>query len=187
MQSIFAVQGLGAHPFYTWARKNPPAQKDKARGFWGRLTKKDKARGKVTEPGTESSSSAGLVMWPRDLLVPEFKNARIATYSYGSDWRNRDINTSLRECGQQFLEILLQHRWEASVGHHAILNVKVFSNAHGITGTTKAAHTYWTQSGGSGYPAGILHSSWRKHRGVHQVMILSRMLSSFWNTLSYKP
>jgi hypothetical protein len=49
-------------------------------------------------------------MWPRDLLAPTFTNARVATYSYGSDWRDRQVNTSLRECGQQLLEVLQQHR-----------------------------------------------------------------------------
>lgn len=54
-------------------------------------------------------------MWPRDLLVHEFKNARVATYSYESDWRDRGVKTSLRECGEQFLNILLQHRQHAKV------------------------------------------------------------------------
>ena len=54
-------------------------------------------------------------MWPRDLLVPQFRNARIATYSYESDWRDRRVNTSLPECGRQLLEVLLQHRQDASV------------------------------------------------------------------------
>lgn len=61
------------------------------------------------------------VMWPCDLLVPLFKKARIATYSYESDWRDRRVTTSLRECGQQLLEILFQHRQDANVRRCQIL------------------------------------------------------------------
>jgi hypothetical protein len=60
-------------------------------------------------------------MWPRDLLVPSFTNARVATYSYESDWRDRQVNTSLRECGQQLLEVLLQHRQSAGVRDRATI------------------------------------------------------------------
>lgn len=54
-------------------------------------------------------------MWPRDLLVPQFPNARIATYSYESDWRDRRVHTSLPECGRQLFEVLFQHRQDANV------------------------------------------------------------------------
>ena len=67
------------------------------------------ARGKS---GGDSSTEC---MWPRDLLVPLFTNARIATYSYRSDWRDRDVKTSLRECAEQLLNILSQHRQHANV------------------------------------------------------------------------
>lgn len=57
------------------------------------------------------------VMWLRDLLVPMFKDARIATYSYKSDWRDRAVRTSLRQCAEQFLNILSQHRQRADVSY----------------------------------------------------------------------
>lgn len=60
--------------------------------------------------------SPGVVMWPRDLLPAAFKNARIATYSYPSDWRDHGIKTSLRQCSEQFLNVLLQNRRRAEVG-----------------------------------------------------------------------
>lgn len=62
-------------------------------------------------------------MWLRDLLVPSFTHARIATYSYKSDWRDREVKTSLRECAEQFLNILSQHRQGTSVSR---------PNAHSI-------------------------------------------------------
>ncbi|KAF1937380.1 hypothetical protein EJ02DRAFT_385756, partial [Clathrospora elynae] len=102
-RSVVAVQGLGAHPFYTWVK----TEKTKAKKFSRLFGKKSKAQGKDEECSTRA------VMWPRDLLVPAFRSARIATYSYGSDWRDSQVNTSLRECGQQLLEVLLQHRQRA--------------------------------------------------------------------------
>ena len=38
------------------------------------------------------------VMWLRDLLPRFLPNARIATYSYESDWR-QNVKTNLRKCG----------------------------------------------------------------------------------------
>lgn len=108
VQSIVAVQGLGAHPYYTWVKKVLGPDKIASKGsrkFW----KRSKIKGKGQEQSLRE------VMWPRDLLVPEFKSARVATYSYKSDWRDRQVNTSLRECGQQLLEVLLQHRQDAYV------------------------------------------------------------------------
>lgn len=55
------------------------------------------------------------VMWIRDLLVPKFQNARIATYSYKSDWRDRTVKTSLRDCANLFLTEMRQHRQEENV------------------------------------------------------------------------
>ncbi|KAH7092522.1 hypothetical protein FB567DRAFT_625504 [Paraphoma chrysanthemicola] len=104
---IIAVQGLGAHPFYTWVKKvaAPVTQEKRASKNLGRLFgKKNKTQVNHEEGETQ------IVMWPRDLLVPTFSSARVATYSYGSDWRDKHVNTSLRECGQQLLEVLLQHR-----------------------------------------------------------------------------
>lgn len=79
-------------------------------------------------------------MWPRDLLAPQFQNARIATYSYESDWRDRRVNTSLVECGRQLLEVLLQHRQDANVRRCANPSPASFvSKASEIPGTPKAA------------------------------------------------
>ncbi|EON65753.1 hypothetical protein W97_04992 [Coniosporium apollinis CBS 100218] len=82
---IVAVQGLGAHPFYTWVKKAPAPRvvaskrlRSKAL-FW-----KDKKT-----QGNDKNDGSTEVMWPRDLLLPLFKNARIATYSYESDWRDK--------------------------------------------------------------------------------------------------
>jgi len=44
-----------------------------------------------------------------------FKDARIATYSYKSDWTDRAVKTNLRQCAQQFLNILKQHRQQGDV------------------------------------------------------------------------
>ena len=49
-------------------------------------------------------------MWLRDLLPSCVSHARIATYSYESDWRKADVKTSLRKCGEQLLNVLYQCR-----------------------------------------------------------------------------
>jgi hypothetical protein len=110
------VQGLGAHPFYTWVRKvsaQDAKQKTKEKTGPKRLSRLFGKKSKVL--GDHGERETREVMWLRDLLAPAFSNARIATYSYRSDWRDRQVNTSLRECGQQLLEVLLQHRQGASV------------------------------------------------------------------------
>lgn len=111
-----AVQGLGAHPFYTWVRKvavQSTEQKTKEKTRVKTLSRLFGKKGR--SPDDHGGCTATEVMWPRDLLAPAFSNARVATYSYGSDWRDRQVNTSLRECGQQLLEVLLQHRQDTSV------------------------------------------------------------------------
>jgi hypothetical protein len=79
--------------------------RDTAR-FWKGKKPQDKDRQYVME-----------VMWLRDLLMPLFQNARIATYSYKSDWRDPDVKTSLRQCAEQFLNVLSQHRQHANVSY----------------------------------------------------------------------
>ena len=49
------------------------------------------------------------VMWLRDLLPRFLPSARIASYSYKSDWR-QDVKTNLRKCGEQLLNVLYQYR-----------------------------------------------------------------------------
>jgi hypothetical protein len=73
-------------------------------------------------PGRHNDGEDGSreVMWPRDLLVPLFTNVRIPTYSYKSDWRDRHVKTSLRECAEQFLNILKQNRQHANVSSLSI-------------------------------------------------------------------
>lgn len=55
-------------------------------------------------------------MWLRDFLPDLIPTARIATYSYESDWRRVDVKTNLRECGEQLLNVLRQNRSTEKVG-----------------------------------------------------------------------
>ena len=86
--SIIAVQGLGASPYYTWVNKTTTAGD------------------KVEE-----------VMWLRDLLPDSVPNARIATFSYLSDWYTykNGIKTSIRELGEQLLTALHHDRHSTKV------------------------------------------------------------------------
>ena len=82
--SIIAVQGLGASPYYTWVKKVK------------------KIDGEFEE-----------VMWLRDLLPKFVPNARIATFSYRSDWytnKKGAKKTSIRELGEQLLTLLHSQR-----------------------------------------------------------------------------
>ena len=57
-----------------------------------------------------TASDTPEVMWLRDLLPDCIPNARIAIYSYESDWRRKNVRTSLRKCGEQLLNVLRQNR-----------------------------------------------------------------------------
>ena len=68
-------------------------------------------------------------MWLRDFLPNRIPRARIATYSYESDWRKADVKTNLRKCGEQLLNVLQQHRTE-KVGrcyspHHSLFITQI--------------------------------------------------------------
>ena len=86
--SIIAVQGLGANPYYTWVKKV-----------------------------TKASDRVEEVMWLRDLLPDFVPNARIATFSYLSDWYTyrKGIKTSIRELGEQLLMALHHDRHSTMV------------------------------------------------------------------------
>ena len=65
------------------------------------------------------TSNKSEVMWLQDLLPHSVPNARIASYSYKSDWR-QDVKTNLRKCGEQFLNVLHQNRVGDEVGRVAL-------------------------------------------------------------------
>ena len=92
-------------------------------------------------------------MWLRDLLPNIVPNARIATYSYESDWRNADIKTSLRKCGEQLLNVLLQNRSTEKVGVtiSGVLHSFLLTTDKGDS-TTISVH--WTQSWRPGHQTG---------------------------------
>jgi hypothetical protein len=94
-------------------KKVPSQSADKPKRFRDRAQfwKGKKQQGKGEEDGLIE------VMWIRDLLVHTFKDARIATYSYKSDWRDCTVKTSLRQCAEQFLNILSQYRQQADVSY----------------------------------------------------------------------
>jgi hypothetical protein len=56
-------------------------------------------------------------MWLRDLLPSYVESARIATFSYLSDWYTyrRGVQTSIRELGEQLLGVLHQDRQRIGV------------------------------------------------------------------------
>ncbi len=57
------------------------------------------------------------VMWLRDLLPNHVQNARIATFSYLSDWYayKKGVTTNLRELGEQLLNALQHDQQRISV------------------------------------------------------------------------
>ena len=77
--------------------------------LWSRKDKKGPKQDKQNGP-TE-------FMWPRDLLVPLFTNARVATYSYKS---GKGVKTTLRQLAEQLLNVLFQHRQKPDVRSPAI-------------------------------------------------------------------
>lgn len=80
-------------------------------------------------------------MWLRDLLPNIVPNARIGSYSYQSDWR-QDVKTNLRECGEQFLNVLDQSRVGIVVGRFPIRSILLITD-ESDKGQAATAHFYW--------------------------------------------
>ena len=83
------------------------------------LFRKHRAPAEKPSEAPQMMSDESGVMWLRDFLPKLIPNARIASYSYKSDWR-KDIKTNLRMCGEQFLNILHQNRVGDLVGRFAL-------------------------------------------------------------------
>ena len=95
--SIIVVQGLGAHPYYTWVKKTEPVK--------SRFLQKRRAPSPNLGDTAQIASNTAKVMWLRDLLPAVVPNARIASYSYESDWR-RDLKTAgMQACGDVMIMI----------------------------------------------------------------------------------
>ena len=101
----------------------------------------------------QTLSDTAEVMWLRDLLPTPIPNARIATYSYESDWRRADVKTSLRQCGEQFLNVLHQNRSSEEVSktsrdnpYSSLLKISI--------GTSTTFGIYRTQPWGFGHQTG---------------------------------
>ena len=99
-----------------------------------------------------TATDASEVMWLRDLLPSFFPNARVATYSYKSDWR-KDVETSVRNCGEQLLNVLYQNRSGENVGKVA-LDILSFMVDNDDTGMSETARIHWAQPWGFGHQAG---------------------------------
>ena len=93
----------------------------------------------------EANSASTEVMWLRDLLPQFLPSARIATYSYKSDWR-QDVKTNLRKCGQQLLNVLYQYRSSEKVSTVIFARFRfkfIDAKRHGV-GSPTTVDTYWT-------------------------------------------
>lgn len=111
--SVIAVQGLDAHPYYTWVGKQDSAEKrESKRRHPFNLLRGRRRNAQIDElpDVARITSETAEVMWLRDLLSSLIPNARIATYSYESDWRKTNVKTSLRQCEEQLLNVLHQNR-----------------------------------------------------------------------------
>ncbi|KAF2148136.1 hypothetical protein K461DRAFT_69039 [Myriangium duriaei CBS 260.36] len=85
--SIIFVQGLDAHPYYTWLWQRPLASSSKLKVGVG-----------------SSNDSKRECFWITELLPRHLPNAHIATYAYQTRWRCKDFATGLRECGDRLLQ-----------------------------------------------------------------------------------
>ena len=83
------------------------------------------------------------VMWLRDLLPDLIPNARIMTYSYESDWRRADAETSLRQCGEQLLNVLLQKR-SSEKASRIVASILPSSVLRITIGGSTSVGVYWT-------------------------------------------
>ena len=110
--SVIAVQGLGADPYHTWVSKPEKTKRVKLHGSFHVRGHQNYDQDDGPPRTAQTAHDTAEVMWLRDVLPSLIPHARIATYSYESDWRKADIKTSLRKCGEQLLNVLQQHRIE---------------------------------------------------------------------------
>ena len=114
--SVILVQGLNAHPYYTWAGRQTPL-KGRSDSSLPRPWYKKFGGSRASLAKETGDALQAEIFWPRDLLSQHLEPARIATYSYLSDWRSSQFKTDVRECGEQLLNVLCQQRSnEASKG-----------------------------------------------------------------------
>ena len=92
---------------------------------------------------TQMASDTAEFMWLRDFLPDLIPNTRIMTYSYESDWRRADIKTSLRKCGEQLLNVLLQNRLSEKV-RRVIPDIHYSSLLRVTIGASTTAGVHWT-------------------------------------------
>ena len=146
--SVIAVQGLGAHKYYTWVKKKTSAtQQENPKPLSRHDLLSRRRKNAETQESNDAEQSSNIasteIMWLRDLLPRFLPNARIATYSYKSDWR-QDVKTNLRKCGEQFLNVLYQHRSSEKV-NSILLDVFLFINAkYHDAGNSTTVNSYWT-------------------------------------------
>lgn len=93
--------------------------------------------------GGQTASNTTEVMWLRDFLPDLIPNARIATYSYKSDWRKADVKTCLRKCGEQLLNVLHQNRPTEMVGE-IVSDIFCSLLLRIVVGASSTAGFYWT-------------------------------------------
>ena len=94
--------------------RSGPAGEIHIQGF-----RKRRAPAQELSNAAQTTINRSEVMWLQDLLPNLVPNARIASYSYESDWR-QDVKTNLRKCGEQFLNVLHQNRADNMVGRLAL-------------------------------------------------------------------
>ena len=152
------MQGLGSHPYYTWVKKRTSAEKTKQRKrHLFKIPRRRRSDARVDElsdvvPTTRDTAE---VMWLRDLLPSLIPNARIATYSYESDWRKASVKTSLRQCGEQLLNILHQNRSSETVSKSFYFVYRLPFLRIPI-GASTTISIYWAQSWRFGHQTGWL-------------------------------
>lgn len=122
---VIAVQGLAGDKYYTWVRKPVSARARPTRrccfSFQGH---RRNAQADALPNGVRATSDrtdTAEVMWLRDFLPGLIPTARIATYSYESDWLKGNVKTNLRQCGDQLLNVLLQNRSTEKEGRRPLV------------------------------------------------------------------
>ena len=134
---------LDADPYYTWVSRQNSAKQPKSRKAHRFKFLKSRAQTDKLSDGAQTISVTAEVMWLRDLLPNFASNARVATYSYESDSRKADIKTSLRKCGEQFLNVLYQNRSCEKVSK-AITGILRLSLLIVYIATSSTISFYWT-------------------------------------------
>ena len=144
--SMIAVQDFDVHSYYTWIEKQDLIKKTIFEHE--RLFNLLSGRWKNVQVDSflktaQTAFNDVETMWFWDFLPNFIPHARIATYSYESNWWKTEMKTNLRKCDKQLFNVFHQNRLDKKI-NKIVLNDCLFF-AENPKEVSMIIDVYWTQ------------------------------------------